>query len=93
MDKTESKTTLMAEVTDGAVYLSGGFPHLANEWVTLQTSQSPWEDSMDIMTDSSGAYAGRMDLPPGIYRVRLVHKPTGRISNVKTIVVEEKKSE
>jgi hypothetical protein len=93
MDKTESKTTLMAEVTDNTVYLSGGFPHLSNSWVTVQTSQSPWEDSMDIMTDSSGAYAGRLDLAPGIYRVRLVHKPTGRVSNVKTIVVEEKKSE
>lgn len=93
MDKTESKTTLMAEVTDNTVFLSGGFPHLSNSWVTVQTSQSPWEDSMDIMTDSSGAYAGRLDMPPGIYRVRLVHKPTGRVSNVKTIVVEEKKSE
>jgi hypothetical protein len=93
MDKSESKTTLMAEVTDGTVYLSGGFPHLSNEWVTLQTSQSPWEDSMDIMTDSSGTYAGRLELPPGIYRVRLVHKPSGRVSNVTTIVVEEKKPE
>jgi hypothetical protein len=91
MEKSESKTILMADVTDNTVYVSGGFPHLANEWVTLQTSQSPWADAMDIMTDSSGGCAGRIDLPPGIYRIRLVHKPSGRVSNVKTIVVEEKK--
>lgn len=93
LDKSEKKTILMADVSDSAVYLSGGFPKLSNAWVTIQTSQSPWEDYKHIMTDSSGDFAGKLELSPGIYRIRLVHKPTGRVSNVKTVVVEEKKSD
>jgi hypothetical protein len=93
MDKSEKKTFLMADVSDSGVYVSGGFPKLPNAWVTIQTSQSPWEDHKEIMTDSSGEFAGKLDLPPGIYRIRMVHKPTGRVSNMKTVVVEEKKTE
>jgi len=91
--KSESKTILMAEVRDNTVHFNGGFPHLSNAWVTVQTSQSPWEDCMDVLTDSSGSYTGKLDLLPGAYRIRLIHKPTGRISDVKTVTIEEKKPE
>jgi hypothetical protein len=93
MDTCESKTTLVTQVTDNTVYVSGGFPHLPNEWVTLQTSQSPWKDAMEIKTNSKGGYSGSLELPPGVYRIRLVHKPSGRASKVKTIVIADKESE
>jgi hypothetical protein len=91
MDRTETKVTLMAEVDDETLFFSGGFPKLPNAVVTLQTSQSPWEDCMDVQTDDIGAYSGRLNLPPGMYRIRFVHKATGLASNVKTIVVDAKK--
>ena len=46
---------------------------------------------MDVQTDDLGSYSGRLNLPPGMYRIRLVHKPTGLASNVKTIVVDGNK--
>ncbi len=67
----------MAEVTDNTVYLSGDSRNLSNEWVTIQTSQSPWK--------FHGHYDGfirdlcrRIDnAMPQDYRIRLVHKPSG----------------
>ena len=86
-DRTESRVTLVANVTDDDLVFSGGFPDLPNARVTLQTSQSPWQDHTDVITDSSGRYSGRLTLPPGSYRIRLIHKPTGRVSAVKTVEI------
>jgi hypothetical protein len=91
--RSESKVTLLADVSDHVVSFSGGFPHLPYATVTLQTSQSPWEDFREVVTDGAGSYAGQVALQPGIYRVRLIHKPTGRVSNTQTIVVEDKKQD
>jgi len=87
-DRSESRITLAANVTRDAVLFSGGFPDLPNARITVQTSQSPWHDTMEIVTDSSGRYSGRLTLAPGTYELRLIHKPSGRTSAVKTIVIE-----
>ncbi len=92
-DRKEHKVTLFTEVEKETLYFSGGFPHLPNSLVTLQTSQSPWGDCLDVTTDDAGAYSGRIQLTPGIYKIRLLHKPTGRLSNPKTVVIEQPKSE
>ncbi len=86
-DKSEKKVAMLAEVLDETIYLTGGFPHYSNEWLTVQTSQSPWEDHLDVMTDSNGKYSCRLNLPPGTYRIRLVHKGTGLASQAQTVVV------
>ncbi len=91
--KSEYRITLAAQVADNSVIFNGGFPHLPNAWVTVQTSQSPWEDFMDVMTDSTGSFSGRLQLPPGTYRIRAVHKPTGRASKTVTVVVNEKETQ
>jgi hypothetical protein len=93
MDKTESKITLTADVDKESVSFSGGFPHLAHTYVTMQTSQSPWEDLTEAPVDGTGAYAGTVNLPPGIYRIRFIHKPSGLVSNVKTIVIDPPRTE
>lgn len=87
-DRTERRITLAANVADDAVVFSGGFPDMPNTRITVQTSQSPWQDSADVVTDSSGHYSGRLRLPPGEYRLRLIHKPSGRTSAVKTVLIE-----
>jgi hypothetical protein len=87
MDRTEARVTLAANVEEDTVSFFGGFPDMPNSRVTVQTSQSPWQDAMQVVTDSSGFYSGKLKLPPGEYRLRLIHKPTGRISAVRTIVV------
>ena len=87
-DRKERRIALAASVTRDAVLFSGGFPDIPNARITVQTSQSPWQDAMEVVTDSSGRYSGRLRLPPGTYRLRLIHKPSGRTSAVKTIVIE-----
>ena len=87
-DRTENRVTLAATVSDRTVFLSGGFPDLPNSRVTIQVSHSPWQDWADLITDSSGFYSGVANLPPGSYRVRLIHKPTGRTSAERTVVVQ-----
>ncbi len=86
-DRTENRVTLAATVSDNTVFLSGGFPGLPNSKVTVQVSQSPWKDWADIGTNSSGFYSGAVILPAGSYRVRLIHKPTGRASAEKPVFV------
>ncbi|MBI4964919.1 MAG: inverse autotransporter beta domain-containing protein [Desulfomonile tiedjei] len=86
-DRTESRITLAANVVDDTVSFNGGFPELPNTRITVQTSQSPWQDTEEVVTDSSGRYSGSLTLPPGQYRMRLVHKPSGRASAIKTIVI------
>jgi hypothetical protein len=85
--RTESRITLVANVTDDELMFSGSFPELSNARVTLQTSQSPWQDHRDVVTDSVGRYSGKLALPPGTYRIRLIHKPTGRVSAIKTVEI------
>lgn len=87
-DRIETKYTLMADVSSDELFVSGGFPDLRNAVLTIQTSQSPWQDFGEVATDEQGNYSASLRLPPGIYQIRMVHKPTGRISNLKTIVVE-----
>jgi hypothetical protein len=86
-DRAENRVTLAATVSDNTVFLSGGFPGLPNSKVTVQVSQSPWKDWADIATNSSGFYSGAVNLPAGSYRVRLIHKPTGRASAEKPVFV------
>jgi hypothetical protein len=86
-DRTESRITLVANVADDELVFRGGFPDLPNARVTLQTSQSPWQDHTEVITDSTGRYSGSLTLPPGTYRIRLIHKPTGRVSAVKTVEI------
>jgi hypothetical protein len=87
-DRTKTRITLAANVDNDTVSFFGGFPDLPNSRVTVQTSQSPWQDAMQVVTDSSGSYCGNLRLPPGEYRLRLIHKATGRVSAVRTIVVK-----
>lgn len=87
-DKRESRYTLMADVTDSTLFVSGGFVDLPNSTLTIQTSQSPWQDFGDVTTNEKGAYSATLKLEPGIYQLRMVHKPSGRVSNVKTVVVD-----
>ncbi|MBI5248964.1 MAG: inverse autotransporter beta domain-containing protein [Desulfomonile tiedjei] len=87
-DKNETRYTLMADTSEDTLFLSGGFVDLPNATLTIQTSRSPWEDFGEVTTNEKGAYSGTLKLERGIYQLRLVHKPTGRVSNVKTVVVD-----
>lgn len=87
-DRSERLITLAAAVNDETVSFHGAFPLLANSPVTVQVSQSPWRDIMHVMTDSQGAYSGRLKLPPGEYLLRLVHKPSGLVTGSTRIVIQ-----
>jgi hypothetical protein len=63
-DRTESRITLVANVTNDDLVFSGAFPDLPNARVTLQTSQSPWQDHTEVVTDSTDAIQ-KAHLPPG----------------------------
>ena len=86
-DRSQSRMTLLARVSDQSVFFAGGFPDLPNAKVTVQVSQSPWRDQMDVQTDASGRYTGKLGLAPGTYKVRVIHQATGRVSDVKTVVI------
>ncbi len=86
-DRSARRMALAAEVRADAVSLTGGFSDLANSRVTVQTSQSPWRDRMEVLTDSHGCYFARLVLDPGQYKIRVIHKATGRTSEVRSIVV------
>ncbi|MEJ2716988.1 MAG: inverse autotransporter beta domain-containing protein [Deltaproteobacteria bacterium] len=88
-DRIQRRITLAARVWDDTVSFSGGFPGLANSRLTVQTARSPWRDRMDVVTDSRGFYSGQLRLAPGRYKLRLVHKPSGRVSRVKTITIQD----
>lgn len=88
-DRSERQVTLATAVMDDTVSVRGEFAGLANSHVTIQVSRSPWKDVSDLVTDSSGAYTGKLALPPGEYRLRLIHKPTGLVSGVTRVVIEE----
>ncbi|MCA1960954.1 MAG: inverse autotransporter beta domain-containing protein [Desulfomonile sp.] len=86
-DRKVSSTTLAASVHDSEVIFSGGFPDLPNTPVTVQVAASPWRDAMEIVTDSHGAYSGRLRLSPGEYKLRLVHRETGQTSRVQSFTI------
>jgi len=54
----------------------------------VQTASSPWRDRVEMMTDPRGSYSGQLQLPPGTYKIRLVHKPTGLMTAERTITVD-----
>ncbi len=87
MDRQERPLTLAAVVAGETVVFHGSFPQLPNSRVTIQVSQSPWKDYGDIITDGKGTYHGRLVLPPGKYRIRLVHKPTGIASEDQEVFI------
>jgi hypothetical protein len=88
LDQAEKRLALSTHVNERTVFFDGGFPDLPNSHVTIQVSQSPWRDAGSVVTDSSGSYKGKLELPAGEYKFRLVHKPTGRMSAVKTLVID-----
>lgn len=89
MNRSEIRSTIMASISGETVTFTGGFPDIPNSVVTVQISQSPWRDCMDLPTDEKGAYYGMISLPPGTCKLRLVHKPTGRATEAKTIMITD----
>jgi len=87
VDRTVTRIALATNISGDAVWFAAGFPDLPNTRVTVQTAQSPWVDRSEAITDSRGACEGLLKLKPGTYRLRLIHKPSGRISDVRTVVV------
>ncbi|MFH1115906.1 MAG: inverse autotransporter beta domain-containing protein [Pseudomonadota bacterium] len=89
MKRNEHQVTLAAAVMDDVVTMRGQFAGLADSNVTVQVSQSPWRDVKQLRTDSSGSYSARLTLPPGDYGIRLIHKPTGLVSGVTRIIIQD----
>ena len=77
----------MASVMGDTVTFTGGFPNLPYSTLTVQVSQSPWQDYSEVTTDDNGAYYGAISLPPGVCRLRVLHKPSGRVTEPKTVVI------
>jgi hypothetical protein len=86
-ERAETRLALASFVSENTVSFSGGFPDLPNSRFTVQISQSPWHDHAEIVTDSRGMYSGKLDLKPGTYKIRLVHKPSGKFSEEATVIV------
>ncbi|MEW6136680.1 MAG: inverse autotransporter beta domain-containing protein [Thermodesulfobacteriota bacterium] len=92
MERTERLITLVSAVHEDTVVFRGAFPDHPNSRVTVQVAQSPWRDIMELNTDSKGAFSGKVKLPAGEYRVRLIHKPSGLVTTGARIVVEDSRS-
>lgn len=88
VDRTFKRIALVTGISGNHVSFSGGFPDLPNARLVVQTSQSPWVDRAVVRTDSKGFYTGRIELPTGEYKLRLVHKSSGRMTAVRPIVIE-----
>jgi hypothetical protein len=88
-DRSEQPVTLHTRVAGDIVSFCGAIPDLPNSKLVVQTSRSPWQDHMEINTDSKGYYLGRIKLPPGKYKLRLVHKPTGKASVESSITIKK----
>ncbi|MFH0959281.1 MAG: hypothetical protein V1897_11315 [Pseudomonadota bacterium] len=88
-NRLEQRSTLMASVAGDTVTFTGGFPNLPYSTLTVQVSHSPWRDYSEIVTDAQGAYYGAISMPPGICRVRVLHKPTGWATPPKTVVISD----
>jgi hypothetical protein len=91
-DRYERRSTLMASVMGETVTFTGGFPNLPYSSLTVQISQSPWRDLSEVLTDDKGVYYGAISLPPGVCRIRLLHKPSGRVTEPKTVVISDPES-
>lgn len=89
LDRSEVRSTLMASISGETVTFTGGFPDIPNSVVTVQVSQSPWRDCMEVPTDENGSYYGMLSLPPGTCKLRLVHKPSGRATEARTVMIAE----
>jgi hypothetical protein len=87
-DRAEKRLALVTMVSDRTVTFEGGFPDLPHAKLAVQVSQSPWRDTGEVTTDEAGGYSGKIDLPPGEYKFRLVHKATGKVSGVKILKIE-----
>jgi hypothetical protein len=87
VDQTVTRIALATSVYGNAVWFAAGFPDLPNTRLTIQTAQSPWIDRSEAITDSRGSCKGMLKLKPGTYKIRLIHKPSGRVSDVQTIVI------
>lgn len=83
--RAEQRLALATLVSDRTVSFEGGFPDLPHTRLAVQVSQSPWRDAGEVTTDESGSYSGAIDLPPGEYKFRLIHKATGKVTAVKTV--------
>jgi hypothetical protein len=88
-DRSERIAMLNTRVVGDMVSFCGAFPEFPNAKVVVQTAQSPWFDHAEVSTDSKGFYLGRVKLPPGSYRLRLVHKPTGRASQESVVEIKQ----
>jgi hypothetical protein len=84
-DRAEKRLALATLVSDRTVSFEGGFPDLPHARLAVQVSQSPWRDAGEVTTDESGGYSGNIDLPPGEYKFRLIHKATGRVTSERTL--------
>jgi len=87
-DRDEKKITFATVTHADTIRVAGGFPGLASAVLTVQTASSPWRDRVEMMTDPRGSYSGQLQLPPGTYKIRLVHKPTGLMTAERTITVD-----
>ncbi len=87
--RTERRSTLMASVAGDTVTFTGGFPNLPYSTLTVQVSQSPWRDYSEIVTDELGGYYGAISMPPGVCKVRVLHKPSGWATPPKTVVISD----
>jgi hypothetical protein len=83
----EIRTALSTITTGDEVRFVGGFPDLPSETLTVQTASSPWKDAGEVIADSRGFFSGSLKLPPGTHRIRLTHKPTGRMSETRTVTI------
>jgi len=86
-ERRERQIALAAVTVGDAVSFHGSFPEYPNSRVTVQISQSPWRDYTEVITDGKGTYRGRLNLPPGEYRLRMVHKASGLMSGEQVVFV------
>ena len=85
----EKRIRLAAMVWGDTVSLAGGLPALPNARLIVQTSLPSWRDREEITTDSNGMYSGQLRLSPGRHKIRLVHRPSGTVSNENIVTIEE----
>ena len=55
----------------------------------VQDSLPRWRDRGEITTDMRGEYSGQVSLPPGRYKIRIFHRPSGTVSNEETVIIKE----
>jgi hypothetical protein len=85
--RSKRRISLAARVIGNGVRFGGEFPGLNNGTLTVQTAQSPWKDVTNIRTNGKGYYSGTIMLPEGLYKLRLIHKPTGRATPARRVEI------